>query len=113
MLVQSFSKVFIVLDYQANKNYIAEFLCVNKAKPQMHCQGHCYLKKQLKKVEQQENQSTTPKQKLVSEITLFCQTLFAFPVALDNLLAKHSFRYQIGATQANIAFIFHPPQFII
>ena len=111
MLVQSFSKVFIVLNYQANKNYIAEFLCVNKKKPQMHCQGHCYLKKQLQKAEQPENPSTAPNLKQASEITLFCQHLFTLPFTPGNLAVQHYFTYQPGVAVAGLAFIFHPPQF--
>lgn len=37
------------IGYQINKAYIAETLCVNRDKPQMHCDGKCYLSKQLKK----------------------------------------------------------------
>ncbi|QNF34041.1 hypothetical protein HUW51_15410 [Adhaeribacter swui] len=113
MLVQSFSKVFIVLDYQANKNYIAEFLCVNKAKPQMHCNGQCYLKKQLQKAEQQENQSTTPNLKHAAEITLFCQHLFSLPFTPVPLPVQHTFTYLPGVAKANLRFIFHPPQFTV
>jgi hypothetical protein len=44
--------------YHLNKEYIAKQLCVNKNNPSMHCDGHCYLSKQLKKAEQGEKQST-------------------------------------------------------
>ena len=37
------------IEYQINKKYIAEVLCKNKDKPEMHCNGKCYLKEQLKK----------------------------------------------------------------
>ncbi|GLB52628.1 hypothetical protein NBRC110019_16680 [Neptunitalea chrysea] len=38
-----------VLDYVVNYDYIANELCINKEKPQMHCNGMCYLKKELAK----------------------------------------------------------------
>jgi len=44
------------IEYQINKKYIAENLCVNRNNPQMHCAGKCYLKKQIKKTEERENQ---------------------------------------------------------
>jgi hypothetical protein len=34
------------LSYSINKVYIIKELCVNKTKPEMHCDGKCYLKKQ-------------------------------------------------------------------
>lgn len=37
------------IEYEINKKYIAEVLCENKDKPMIHCNGKCYLKKQLKK----------------------------------------------------------------
>ncbi len=37
------------IGYQINKAYIARVLCVNRDKPQLHCDGKCYLDKQLKK----------------------------------------------------------------
>ncbi len=42
------------LEYRLNKTYIAENLCINKDKPEMHCHGKCYLKKQIKKAAEQE-----------------------------------------------------------
>ncbi|QMU29123.1 hypothetical protein [Adhaeribacter radiodurans] len=111
MLVQSFSKVWIVLDYQANKNYIAEFLCVNKAKPQMHCQGHCYLKKQLAKAEEAQKKSTNQNQKF--EITLFCQNLFRvtfIPAFKQNSFQAFKSVFYLFSAQLNY---FHPPQVLV
>ncbi|RMH65462.1 MAG: hypothetical protein D6677_02410 [Calditrichaeota bacterium] len=38
------------IEYELNKAYIASTLCVNKDKPEMHCEGRCHLKKELQKV---------------------------------------------------------------
>ena len=38
-----------VYDYLLNYKYIATVLCVNKDKPEMHCNGKCYLMKELSK----------------------------------------------------------------
>ncbi len=35
------------LDYALNRDKIAQTLCVNKDKPQLHCNGKCYLGKSL------------------------------------------------------------------
>jgi len=34
-------------EYVFNYTYIAEVLCINKAKPEMHCNGQCHLSDQL------------------------------------------------------------------
>lgn len=38
-----------VLDYAANYNYIVSELCENRDKPEMECNGKCYLIKELAK----------------------------------------------------------------
>lgn len=38
--------------YITNKEYIARELCVNKAKPKLHCDGKCCLAKKLQKLEE-------------------------------------------------------------
>jgi len=43
------------LDYSINKNYISEFLCVNKDKPDLGCEGKCHLDKQIEKLSTENN----------------------------------------------------------
>ena len=112
MLLQSFSKVLIVIDYQANKAYIMEFLCINRDKPQRGCEGKCQLTKKLKQQEQAEKQSRekTPGQEI--PLQLFCQALFALPAwsftAAPPSFALYPPGHPVRACQA----IFHPPKSI-
>ena len=55
------------IGYQINKAYIAEALCENRDKPQMHCDGKCYLSKQLKKAN---DLNTSPEQVPAPKIDL-------------------------------------------
>lgn len=41
--------VFPLFDYILNYDYIVEVLCINKDKPEMECNGKCYLKDQISK----------------------------------------------------------------
>lgn len=45
------------VEYVLNQGYIAEFLCVNKDKPKLQCNGKCHLVKELEK--QQGNEQNT------------------------------------------------------
>jgi len=36
-----------VVDYAINYDYIVNVLCENKGKPEMQCNGKCYLTKEL------------------------------------------------------------------
>ncbi|WP_298238620.1 hypothetical protein [uncultured Algibacter sp.] len=42
------------VEYVLNQDYIAEFLCINKDKPELQCNGKCHLVKQIKKQQEQE-----------------------------------------------------------
>ena len=42
------------VEYAINKDYIAEFLCINKDKPEMACGGKCHLMKQLEQQEEEQ-----------------------------------------------------------
>lgn len=47
VLLQTFSRELLVVDYQARKAEITQLFCVNKDKPRLHCNGKCHLRKQL------------------------------------------------------------------
>ena len=58
MLVQTFSKAFVMADFYLNRDAISQELCENKDKPQMKCKGNCALKKELER----ENKKEIPQQ---------------------------------------------------
>ena len=107
MLIQILSRVFIVLDYQINKDYITQFLCINKSKPELNCQGHCYLQKQLKKADQPVNQST--ERTLKSDLTLFVQAYFTCSFTLLAEIKIHYAGLITRLTSKYLSPIFHPP----
>ena len=64
IIAQGMINLALCAYYEINKKEIAAKLCVNKNKPGMHCNGQCYLGKQLKKAEENEkrqNQSLREK----------------------------------------------------
>lgn len=50
-----------VVEYAVNYDYIVKVLCINKSRPEIHCNGKCYLSKELAKTNDQES---SPFQKL-------------------------------------------------
>ena len=38
---------WVSVDFLTNQEYIVETLCENKDKPEMNCEGRCYLKKRM------------------------------------------------------------------
>jgi len=52
LLVSSFSASFVQVAFSVNKNYIIKELCENRFKPEMKCDGKCYLKKRITQQEE-------------------------------------------------------------
>lgn len=60
LTMQSFYRVMMAVDYQIHlPEYLAK--CINKAKPQLQCNGQCELMKQVREREQKEAQQSFAK----------------------------------------------------
>lgn len=57
LLLPSFFRVGIFVQFKANQDFIAKVLCINKDEPLSECNGKCYLSKQLQKVDQNQGDS--------------------------------------------------------
>lgn len=109
VLLQTYSQVVIVAQYYANKDYIAKNLCENRAKPQMHCDGKCCLKKKLAK-EGKEQAPGPRSQKNEEVVTLFCSSVkFDITYYAPASELRKYYHYDDLGTAAFSAPIFHPP----
>lgn len=57
-----FAPFYTYAGYFINKDFIVENFCVNKAKPEMDCEGKCYLVKQLAEQTGKSAESKAPSQ---------------------------------------------------
>jgi hypothetical protein len=48
------TQLFVYAGFTMNQKYIAAELCINRDKPELNCQGKCYLMRKLKQAEQKE-----------------------------------------------------------
>ena len=68
-----FKSLLPVVEYVVNYEYISKVLCVNKAKPELQCNGKCHLMKELAKASENEK-PITDKRIVVKEVeVLFFQ----------------------------------------
>ncbi|MBE9464479.1 hypothetical protein IEE83_21550 [Dyadobacter sp. UP-52] len=54
MLVKAWVIPLICLDFEIRREYIVKNLCINRNRPQLHCDGKCYLAKKLAESEKQQ-----------------------------------------------------------
>jgi hypothetical protein len=112
ILLQPLSKFVLVAEYQVNKNYIAAFLCENKNKPHLKCEGKCHLAKELKKADQQENKLPSPvKEKL--EVLYFCEAAPTFFFQFPTVFKTNFPLFSSPDVTPPVFGIFHPPRFLV
>jgi len=108
LLSANFSRLFIFAGFEMNQKYIAAALCENKSKPQLHCNGKCYLMKKIKLAESKEKNQERQSQKNNFQEALIVKRLnLNVPVRKvpSTLFAEPDCRlYSISS------FIFQPPR---
>jgi len=111
-LMPSISPWGTIAYYQVNKDYIARVLCENRDKPQLHCDGQCYLAKQLKAQQDRQDKETTERVQNTPIMQLFCQTNLPFQFRQIGPLwqSVEFFSYHFPAYIAPVAGLFRPPQ---
>lgn len=107
-LLQVVGKMVIYVNYQINKKNITKTYCINKSKPQLHCDGKCHLKKQLKEQEKKENApSNDVKEKY--ETQLFSENQSSFIFANHFIRIEYNCFYQIRISTPYLLAVFQPP----
>ncbi|MFN6085547.1 MAG: hypothetical protein ACK476_11555, partial [Fluviicola sp.] len=90
--------VYIQVDFIVNQQEITAKLCENKAKPKLHCNGKCHLKKQLAKIDNSEKkedkkQNSNPSFKVED----------VFYSSLENSISQ--FQLQINETKKSFYYL--------
>ena len=109
-------KVFLVLDWKINQDRITEKYCENKDKPMMNCNGQCYLAKQMRKLEQQEDEERgefpNPQEKIekAEYISFFRNDAIEFSIIhLEPTMIKGENRV-VMISQPHLSRVHAPPQ---
>ncbi|MDO8366674.1 MAG: hypothetical protein Q7T20_07760 [Saprospiraceae bacterium] len=112
MLLQTFSKIWVVVSFKINQTQIAKTLCVKKEIENNTCQGKCHLKKQLDKTDEKEQKQVPNNQKEKSEV-LYSHSLAALEIVNQPVFVSKNIisNYKSGFYSSSyITDIFHPPK---
>ncbi len=100
-----------LMDYAVNYNFISKNLCENKAKPELLCNGKCYLKKEIAKTSTDQSKNDCRINISALADTFIINETFAFSynnfILIENLKINSDF-----STSYNFSIfskIFHPP----
>lgn len=111
LLTQTFSKWMVVMEYKLNRGFIAKNLCVNKARPKMHCNGKCQMMKRLAVEEKQNSSNTTNSPiKITLQDTVFVDEI-DWPIfhSLPFASLIYNVHQPILKYNSPVSSIFHPP----
>ena len=104
--------VLPLFDYLINEDYIATFLCINKDKVEMQCNGKCYLMQQLSKQNEDKKQSLP--RIAMEEYPIGFVNLILFDAINETVpFIENSFIYKNNYNYLFIYSSFHPPVPII
>ncbi|QKZ15779.1 hypothetical protein HU175_16280 [Spirosoma sp. KUDC1026] len=98
--------------YQLNRDYIARVLCENRDRPELHCNGQCFLAKRLKAQQDKQDKETTERVQNTPSIQLYAEsvTSFTFAPAVRQLSTTGLFTYLIARTSQSLDGLFRPPR---
>ena len=106
---QCIFKLTIITYFQANRDYIAEVLCVNKEKPMTMCMGQCFLDRNLSLADDETPKQAPTATKLSVEAPVFVATDFQVDLNRNPLDVENSSAPQPLYNFYSQRAFFHPP----
>ncbi len=102
----------LFVNYELRKDFIIRNYCVNKDRPELHCDGKCYLAKQIRAAEQQDEKQATDTflNKVFQVESRVGLMSFSFEPQATVLTDEVSFNYFCSFPSVAKNSVFHPPQ---
>lgn len=110
ILLQTFSKGIIWVNFELNRDYIAKNICVKKDKIDNCCKGSCELKKQLSEDDSKERSAPVNTLKDKSEVSFFTEAFSGADLLFPTSSVALGNPYLIPSTHSISFSVFHPPQ---
>ncbi|MBE9598348.1 hypothetical protein IM797_03490 [Pedobacter sp. MC2016-24] len=108
LISSNFANLFVFAGFELNQKYIAAELCINKNRPELHCNGKCYLMKKLKQAQDKEQKQERQSQKTQIQDAVVVTPMVFKQYALAE--TKLHIPGSMGMLQSIKNSIFHPPQ---
>jgi hypothetical protein len=103
----------VYLDFELKRDFIIQNLCENRFKPQLKCNGRCYLAKKLHKIAEDNATKQTEKQgqsiKKILEEDFEPTTISTYNLDVKQTFQPSNFTYQLPFYSRFITSFFHPP----
>ena len=106
--LQSFNGALILVSYYSNTAAYSKD-CVNKFRPQLHCEGKCVMMKKIIEAEKKDQQTPVPNLEIKNDV--FTAGNLFIPIARLSLTRKTNYTLSLPgeALTGFLQGIFHPP----
>lgn len=98
--------------FKLNREYIAKVLCENRKRPELHCDGKCYLAKKLKQQKEKQDKETSEKVHNTPVIQLFTPQRYTYKFEPETVEFREPVRFfhQLLFYSAPIGKLLRPPR---
>ena len=112
IMLPTFSPWGTIAYFKLNREYIAKVLCENRKRPELHCDGKCYLAKKLKQQQEKQDKETSQKVQNTPVIQLFTPQsyFYDFEPAAREFSEPVLFFHQLLFYSAPIGQLLRPPR---
>lgn len=95
--------------FHINQTFIAKKHCINKNRPQLNCDGKCFLAKKIKEAERQQQNEQSPGLKEWVEIAPCSVSFIDYNFSFSTKQIEYFFEYKNNYRFITEEEIFHPP----
>nr|WP_299387046.1 hypothetical protein [Allomuricauda sp.] len=103
--------VLPLAEYIIYEDYIAEFLCINKEKVELQCNGKCYLMQRLSE-QNEEKKQNLPKIAMEEYPIGFVELICCSPLTEFCTPFKNTYSYNGIYSYLYCTSLFHPPNLV-
>lgn len=98
--------------FKLNREYIAKVLCENRKRPELHCDGKCYLAKKLKQQQEKQDKETSEKVHNMPVIQLFTPQPYYYHFESEAIAFREPVRFfhQLLIYTAPVGKLLRPPR---
>lgn len=107
---QSTCNFWIIISFYASRDYIAENICINRFDQMPVCKGQCFLNKQLKETQKQEQKLPDLKGKEIQLFLNIPELAYYEPVCFYQEFSKPDILPDFTLIKKLSSSIFHPPK---
>jgi hypothetical protein len=101
------------LEYYSNQDFFTEVLCINKAKPELKCNGKCILMQKLKQATQQESDPVSlPSLKFENYPIGFVEFVRSQQIVSFSYIKKEHFTSSVDYHFEFVSDLFRPPSLV-